>query len=439
MRTSRVFQETAKVAKISPSTTSTRRQTRSFAASLSADAANGSLKTDLAVKAKREDSSDDESSLSSVLSVETRDIEDALHSSTPQKRKRGAHTPATTVTSISNTATDRLTARKVGIKLKKVGSGKPKKVRPQPAKSIVEENGEVEIHPPDKWEEIYSAVTEMRKGVSAPVDTMGCETLAEEHASPRVCPINPSRKAKTLTIYQDKRFQTLIALMLSSQTRDTKTAVAMRRLQTELPPPGLTLENILEVDPERLKELICAVGFYNSKTRFIKATAEILRDKFNHDIPDTIEGLISLPGVGPKMGYLCLSAAWGRNEGIGVDVHVHRITNLWGWHKTKVPEATRAALESWLPKEKWHDINRLLVGFGQTICLPVRRKCGKCTLSENGLCPSAVIERKFTVKRVKKEGMAKVKNRDGDVTVEVDYDNVMVKQEEKTVADVEDS
>ena len=401
MRTSRVFQETAKVARtFSPSTTSTRRRTRSFAAS---DAANGSLKTDVAVKAKRDDSSDDESSLSSALSLVADDIEDAIHSSIPQKRKRGAHTPATTVNSVSST-TDRLTARKAGIKLEEVGSGKPKTVRRQPAKSIVEENGEVEIHPPDNWEEIYSAVTEMRKRVLAPVDTMGCERLAEEHASPRVCRINPSRKAKTLTVYQDKRFQTLIALMLSSQTRDTKTAVAMRRLQTELPPPGLTLENILEVDPERLKGLIYAVGFYNSKTRYIKATAEILRDKFNRDIPDTIEGFISLPGVGHKMGYLCLSAAWGRTEGIGVDVHVHRITNRWGWHKTETPRATQAALESWLPKEKWHDINHLLVGFGQTICLPVAQKCLMCTLSENGLCPSTLIEWKSTLKRVKKEG-----------------------------------
>ena len=114
---------------------------------------------------------------------------------------------------------------------------------------------------------------------------------------------------------------------------------------------------------------------------------------------------MSLPGVGPKMAYLCLSAAWGRTEGIGVDVHVHRITNLWGWHKTKVPEETRMALQAWLPKERWHEINHLLVGFGQTICLPVGRKCGDCTLSERGLCPSAVVEKKKVVKKVKrKEG-----------------------------------
>lgn len=186
----------------------------------------------------------------------------------------------------------------------------------------------------------------MRSKILAPVDTMGCENLAEDRRPPR-----------------DKRFQTLLALMLSSQTKDTVTAVAMKNMQDNMP-GGLTIESILVIGPQLLNSLISKVGFHNNKTKFIKATAEILRDQHDSDIPDTIEGLVALPGVGPKMAYLCMSAAWGRDEGIGVDVHVHRITNLWGWHKTNTPEETRASLESWLPKEKWHDINHLLVGFG---------------------------------------------------------------------------
>lgn len=213
---------------------------------------------------------------------------------------------------------------------------------------------------------------------NAAVDTMGCERLADTTASPR-----------------DQRFHTLVALMLSSQTKDTTNAAAMHRLKTELPahkpgaPVGLNLENMLAVAPEVLNQLIWAVGFHNNKTKYIKQTAEILRDQWGGDIPDTIEGLVSLPGVGPKMGHLCLSAAWGRTEGIGVDVHVHRITNLWGWHKTKNPEETRMALQSWLPREKWHEINWLLVGLGQTICAPVGRKCGDCQLGLDGLCKAA--------------------------------------------------
>ncbi len=93
------------------------------------------------------------------------------------------------------------------------------------------------------------------------------------------------------------------------------------------------------------------------------------------------------------MAHLCMSAdnGWGRVEGIGVDVHVHRITNLWGWQAppTKTPEETRMALQSWLPRDKWKEINWLLVGLGQKVCLPVGRRCGECELGFRGLCKAA--------------------------------------------------
>jgi len=189
----------------------------------------------------------------------------------------------------------------------------------------------------------------------------------------------------------------------------------------------LTVQAILAVEPTLLNTLIGKVGFHNVKTKNIKRVAQILADDFDSDIPPTIDGLTSLPGVGPKMAYLCMSSAWGRDEGIGVDVHVHRITNLWGWHKTNTPEETRASLEAWLPREKWHNINHLLVGFGQTICTPVGRKCGECTLAEKGLCPSAVVA-KTVKKRVKKEAVT-----------DADAGTDMIVKEEKvaTVGEVE--
>ena len=271
-----------------------------------------------------------------------------------------------------------------------------RKPRRQPAKHIKGPNGSVKTEPPRNWEQVYDATAAMRKRVLAPVDTMGCESLAEKHRSP-----------------QDQRLQTLVSLMLSSQTKDTVTAVAMKNLQDNLP-GGFCLDTLLEVEPDELHKLIEKVGFHNNKTKFIKSVATILRNQYAGDIPDTIEGLVSLPGVGPKMAYLCMSAAWGRDEGIGVDVHVHRITNLWGWHKTSTPEQTREMLESWLPREKWHDINHLLVGFGQTVCLPVGRKCGECDLAAEGLCPSANVKRPSPVKKkVKKE--IKIEFEDGAV------------------------
>jgi len=302
--------ETVKVAtSISASDYAPRRQTRAFAATLQAFAYNGDapVQESPIKKVKHEASSDDDSSLSSSDSASAFDIEDLPVSTSPnRKRKRGLETPSTAATSISTATNTRTSPRKTGLKDEDDTNtiGKKKKARRQPAKRIIKEDGLEEIQPPPNWEEIYILVQEMRRSRLAPVDTMGCETLAEEQSSPR-----------------DKRFQTLIALMLSSQTKDTTNAIAMRRLQTDLPAPGLTLENILAVDPVKLNETIYVVGFHNNKTRYIKAAAVILRDEWEGDIPDTIEGLMALPGVGPKMAYLCLSAAWGRTEGIGVDVH----------------------------------------------------------------------------------------------------------------------
>ncbi|KAL8681741.1 MAG: hypothetical protein Q9224_006831, partial [Gallowayella concinna] len=343
MKTSRFARETSTIGKNSEIVT--RQKTRSFAASINAFAAGdagGSV-------VKQEDDGDDSSSLSSLGSPGAFEIEDAPPLFKPGKRKRGVFSPVTEASTIK--LATKKSPRKAGIKTEDGSPAKIKRGRKQPAKKVIDnDSGQVTIHPPANWQEIYGLVQEMRRKILAPVDTMGCESLAEDTRSPR-----------------DQRFQTLIALMLSSQTKDTTTALAMKRLQSELPsPPGFTLEGILAIPPETLNTLIYAVGFHNNKTRYIKATALLLQSQFKSDIPDTIEGLMSLPGVGPKMAYLCMSAAWGRDEGIGVDVHVHRITNLWGWHRTNQPEETRRCLEAWLPRGKWHEINHLLVGFGQT-------------------------------------------------------------------------
>ncbi|KAJ5645858.1 hypothetical protein N7490_002230 [Penicillium lividum] len=302
----------------------------------------------------------------------------------------------------------------------------PPKARRMPARKTRDAEGSIVVEPPSNWEIMYNTVKRMREdNPTAPVDTMGCAELHWRASSPK-----------------DQRFQTLIALMLSSQTKDTVTAVAMQRLHTELgqarnptelikvetqdkkikmedeekrldelekPDSTLNLKNILAISPERLNELIHTIGFHNNKTKYIKAAALILRDQHDGDIPSTPEGLMALPGVGPKMAYLCMSAAWGKHLGIGVDVHVHRITNLWGWHQTKNPEETRMALQSWLPHEKWHDINKLLVGLGQTVCLPVKRRCGECYLAGTKLCKSEVKGSGAPLKRNPKHEEPKVK------------------------------
>ncbi|KAI1319378.1 DNA N-glycosylase and apurinic/apyrimidinic (AP) lyase [Mortierella claussenii] len=252
---------------------------------------------------------------------------------------------------------------------------------------------------PVGWEVTLDRLRQFRLENPAPVDTMGCERLAEvgEHVPAEV-----------------SRFQTLMSLVLSSQTKDTVTSVAIWRLQKELK-GGLTIQGVLDTPAEELNKIISAVGFHNKKTIFMKQVAEICRDKYHGDIPGTAEELIALPGVGPKMAYLTLQCAWNKNLGIGVDTHVHRISNRLGWVKTEKdgPEATREALQSWLPKEHWREINYILVGFGQVLCLPRGPLCEVCPVQER--CPSACISK--SRKRIKTEVKVEMQEPFGEVEI----------------------
>ncbi|CAG2162185.1 unnamed protein product [Oppiella nova] len=221
------------------------------------------------------------------------------------------------------------------------------------------------VFEPKNWKEILENIRKMRDKRDAVVDSMGAEkTFDESEGNPK-----------------DKRFQVLVSLMLSSQTRDEMTYKTMQSLREY----GLTVSHIIDTSEEDLSEMIRSVSFYRNKTKFIKQTALILRDQFDGDIPSTVEGLLSLPGVGPKMTHLAMKIAWDQLTGIAVDTHVHRICNRLKWTDTKSPEQTEKQLEQWLPKDHWEDFNLLVVGFGQTICSAVKPKCGQCLNQK--LCP----------------------------------------------------
>ncbi|XP_023952680.2 endonuclease III-like protein 1 isoform X2 [Bicyclus anynana] len=136
-----------------------------------------------------------------------------------------------------------------------------------------------------------------------------------------------------------------------------------------------------------------------TKVKYIKKTTQTLKDQYDGDIPDSVEKLCKLTGVGPKMAHICMKVAWNKVTGIGVDTHVHRISNRIGWLKkpTATPEDTRKALEAWLPFELWSEVNHLMVGFGQTICLPVGPMCHECL--NNDICPSSEKGRKSPNKK----------------------------------------
>ena len=193
MTSSRLVRGTTKITTaISQADFAPRRQTRSFAASLQAFAYNGPETSGKAGKerVKSEDSGNDVSSLSSAGSAYELDIEDLPFERVPsRKRKRGVDSRSTAVTTISTTTSTRSSPRKQGVKSEDCTiekPGKARKAKRQPAKRIVNAAGDEEVQPPGDWEEIYEAVRDMRKEKLAPVDTMGCETLAEEHMTPRV-------------------------------------------------------------------------------------------------------------------------------------------------------------------------------------------------------------------------------------------------------------
>lgn len=204
---------------------------------------------------------------------------------------------------------------------------------------------------PPNFPQLWDAIVDMRKERNAPVDLHGAECLAQGDD-------------KTF------RFQVLVSLMLSSQTKDAVTSAAMKRLQEF----GLEVDKILETSEEKLAELLYGVGFYNRKAKYLKETAAILRSRYDGDIPTTLEELMELPGVGSKMAKLVMMIGWKQVVGISADTHVHRIANRLGWVQSKNPLETEKQLEEWMPREYWKDVNLLLVGLGQQVCLPQNPK-----------------------------------------------------------------
>ena len=200
------------------------------------------------------------------------------------------------------------------------------------------------LDPPKGWEGIWSLAEELREDRSAPVDTDGGHELPERHRGEKVW-----------------RFQVLVALMLSSQTKDAVVGNTMRALQEH----GLDVENIHATSAEDLNALINKVGFHNNKTKYLKQTCEILLEKYEGDIPPTAAQMMELPGVGPKMAYIVESVVFKTCTGIGVDTHMHRMFNDLKWVNSKTPEKTREQLEGWLPRDKWPVVNVLWVGVGQ--------------------------------------------------------------------------
>jgi endonuclease-3 len=170
-------------------------------------------------------------------------------------------------------------------------------------------------------------------------------------------------------------FKVLISTMLSLRTKDITTEHAFERLSSIASTPdaisGLSLETI--------ELAIYPVGFYKTKAKSIKETSKIIIEKYNGKVPQDLNELLKLPGVGRKTANLVIILGFDK-MGICVDTHVHRITNRWGYLSTRTPDETEMKLREILPEKYWKVINNYLVPYGQNICLPVSPLCSQCKI-----------------------------------------------------------
>lgn len=171
-------------------------------------------------------------------------------------------------------------------------------------------------------------------------------------------------------------FKILISTMISLRTKDEVTLAAAERLFAEAD----TISGMASLSELDIARLIYPAGFYNTKAKNIKKTAELLQQN-GGCVPKTEQELLALPGVGRKTANLVLNLGFDM-DAICVDTHVHRISNRLGWVNTETPEQTEYALMKVLPRGYWMEINELMVSFGQTLCTPISPFCSRCPLRE---------------------------------------------------------
>jgi len=181
-------------------------------------------------------------------------------------------------------------------------------------------------------------------------------------------------------------FRILIACVLSLRTQDRTTAEASQRLFAL----GATPKELLRVPVSRIERAIYPVGFYRTKARNIHRICKRLIEAYGGKVPASIDELLTLHGVGRKTANLVVTVGY-RKPGICVDTHVHRISNRWGYVRTKTPEQTEDALRQKLPRRYWITFNDLLVPFGQHLCQPVSPFCSRCKLK--GYCDRVGVTR----------------------------------------------
>jgi endonuclease-3 len=171
----------------------------------------------------------------------------------------------------------------------------------------------------------------------------------------------------------------LVSTILSLRTKDAVTLIASNKILAKAPNP----EKLLTLSQEEIEQLIYPAGFYHTKAASLRNISAILIERYDGQVPNTMDALLALPGVGRKTANLVLTEAFDQ-DAICVDVHVHRICNRIGFIETKTPDESEMKLRDSLPFKYWKTINSLLVLYGQQVCKPVSPLCSSCGI--NTLC-----------------------------------------------------
>lgn len=190
-------------------------------------------------------------------------------------------------------------------------------------------------------------------------------------------------KAPIVTLIKERTndpYRILISTILSLRTKDNVTSIASKKLFQKAHTPF----QMLKLNKKEIENLIFPVGFYHRKAENILEISKTLVENYNAKVPSSIDELLKFKGVGRKTANLVVTLGFGK-PGICVDTHVHRISNRFGYVKTKTPDKTEMVLRKKLPQEWWIRYNDLLVAFGQTICKPISPLCSKCPIAQ--YCP----------------------------------------------------
>ena len=187
----------------------------------------------------------------------------------------------------------------------------------------------------------------------------------------------PGKDPSSQEIPSRSPFKVLISTILSQRTKDVNTHKASEALFDKYPTP----ERLADADLETVKELIKPAGFYNVKAERVKEVARIIHEEYDDEVPEDLDKLLDMPGVGRKTGN-CVLVYGFLEPAVPVDTHVHRISNRLGIADTKDPDDTEKVLQEKIPKKYWIEINRLMVEFGKNICKPRRPNCQICPLTD---------------------------------------------------------